>query len=257
MFGLVSIIMPSYNTGKFIGESIESVLNQSYANWELLIVDDCSTDDTDAVVKNFSDPRIKFFRNEKNMGAAFSRNFALRQAGGEWIAFLDSDDIWLPEKLERQLTFMNANGYKFCGTANSLIDEKSNDLGVNVRSKIRRVGKLGMHLYCWANCLTVIYHAPTVGLIQVADLKKNNDYAMWLKVIRHCDFFALDEILAKYRVRKNSLFHDSKTKLIKSFYTLWRVGENFSPPAALFLTGLNLFFGVVKKIYFREKRCLP
>ena len=254
MFGLVSIIMPSFNTGKFIAETIESVLNQTYKNWELLIVDDCSTDDTAAIVKNFDDARIKFFRNEKNSGAAFSRNFALQKARGEWIAFLDSDDLWLPEKLERQLTFMTTNNYKFCGTSNNLIDENSNDMGVNVRAKIRRVGKLGMYFYCWPNCLTVIYHAPTVGLIQVADLKKNNDYAMWLKIINYADFFALDEILAKYRVRENSLFHDSKTKLIKSFYTLWREGEKFSVPTSIFLTGVNLFFGVVKKIYFRETR---
>ena len=244
MFGLVSIVMPSFNTAQFIGESIKSVLNQTYQNWELLIVDDCSTDNTAEVVAAFKDSRIKFFRNEKNSGAALSRNFALRKAAG--------DDLWTPEKLERQLSFMTKNNYKFCGTSNALIDEDSNDTGVNVRSKIRHVGKFGMHLYCWANCLTVIYHAPTVGLIQVADLKKNNDYAMWLKVIEHCDFYALDEILGKYRVRKNSLFHDSKSKLIKSFYTLWRKGENFNPLAAIFLTGVNLFFGVVKKIYYRE-----
>ena len=247
MFGLVSIVMPSFNTGKFISESIESVLNQTYRNWELLIVDDCSTDNTETIVKNFNDDRIKFFRNDKNRGAAFSRNFALQKARGEWIAFLDSDDLWFPQKLERQLKFMTENNYKFSGTSNSLIDENSNSLGVNVRAKIRRVGKLGMYFYCWPNCLTVIYHAATVGVIQ------NNDYAMWLKVINYADFFALDEILAKYRVRKNSLFHDSKIKLIKSFYTLWRVGENFSVPTSIFLTGVNLFFGVVKKIYFRER----
>lgn len=92
MSDLVSIIMPSYNTAKFIGDSIESVLNQTYTNWELIIVDDCSTDDTDKIVNNFKDSRIKYLKNKKNVGAALTRNKALREAGGTWIAFLDSDD---------------------------------------------------------------------------------------------------------------------------------------------------------------------
>ena len=99
--GLVSIIMPSYNTGGYIKNSIESVLAQTYENWELIIVDDCSTDDTDSIVGQFSDKRIRYLKNEKNSGAAISRNYALREAKGRWIAFLDSDDLWLPEKLEK------------------------------------------------------------------------------------------------------------------------------------------------------------
>lgn len=98
--GLVSIIMPSWNTERFIAETIQSVINQTYTNWELLIVDDCSTDNTDEVVASFKDDRIKYFHNEKNSGAALTRNRAMREARGEWIAFLDSDDLWMPEKLE-------------------------------------------------------------------------------------------------------------------------------------------------------------
>ena len=111
--GLVSIIMPSWNTGRFIAESIESVINQTYANWELLIVDDCSTDNTNEVVRKFNDDRIKFFKNEKNSGAAITRNRALREANGEWIAFLDSDDLWLPKKLEHQILFMKKHNLIF------------------------------------------------------------------------------------------------------------------------------------------------
>ena len=91
--GLVSIIMPSWNTDRFIAESIRSVLDQTYHNWELLIVDDCSTDNTDTIIATFKDPRIKYFKNEMNLGAALTRNRALREAQGEWIAFLDSDDL--------------------------------------------------------------------------------------------------------------------------------------------------------------------
>ena len=110
--GLVSIIMPSWNTATFIAESIQCVINQTYHNWELIIVDDCSTDDTDAVVQPFlSDKRIIYLHNEKNSGAALTRNKALRQAQGEWIAFLDSDDLWMPEKLDKQIAFMKENEY--------------------------------------------------------------------------------------------------------------------------------------------------
>ena len=108
--GLVSIIMPSWNTAKFIGETIQSVKNQTYTNWELLIVDDCSTDNTDEIVASFKDDRIRYFHNEKNSGAALTRNKALREAKGEWIAFLDSDDLWAPTKLEHQINFMKKNG---------------------------------------------------------------------------------------------------------------------------------------------------
>ena len=100
---LVSIIMPSYNTGKFIKETINSVLNQTYNNWELIIVDDCSTDDTEEIVNAIKDNRIKFLKNSTNSGAAISRNKAIKEAKGKWIAFLDSDDLWKKEKLEKQI----------------------------------------------------------------------------------------------------------------------------------------------------------
>ena len=106
--GMVSIIMPSWNTDKFIAESIQCVIDQTYKNWELLIVDDCSTDNTDEVVKPFlEDSRIKYLKNEKNSGAALTRNRAMREAQGEWIAFLDSDDLWTPDKLEKQENFLS------------------------------------------------------------------------------------------------------------------------------------------------------
>ena len=110
MCELVSIIMPSYNTGAYIKKTIQSVINQSYQNWELIIVDDCSTDNTDEAVQPFlNDMRIRYIKNEVNSGAAISRNRALMEAKGKWIAFLDSDDLWVPEKLEKQIHFMEIN----------------------------------------------------------------------------------------------------------------------------------------------------
>ena len=181
--GLVSIIMPSYNTAAYIKESIQSVLNQTYTNWELIIVDDCSTDSTDEVLETIKDSRIRYFKNDKNSGAAVSRNKALREAKGQWIAFLDSDDLWMPEKLEKQIYFMESNGYAFSYTSYEEIDIEGNKTGIRVTGP-KKITKTGMFNYCWPGCLTVMYDAMKVGIIQIEDIKKNNDYAMWLKVCK-------------------------------------------------------------------------
>ena len=116
MSDLISIIMPSYNASKYITATIKSVQNQTYDNWELIVVDDCSTDNTVELIRKLGDTRINVFVNERNEGAAISRNRALREAKGRWIAFLDSDDLWVPEKLEQQLKFMKEKGYAFTYT---------------------------------------------------------------------------------------------------------------------------------------------
>lgn len=250
MSELVSIIMPSYNTGKFIQEAVESVLAQTYPHWELLIVDDCSNDDTDAVVKPYlTDVRIKYLKNEQNSGAAVSRNRALREAKGKWIAFLDSDDVWHTEKLERQIRFMKQNGYAFSYTNYIEMDEGSKPNGKWVTGP-KRISKHGMYNYCWVGCLTVMYDAETVGLIQIADIQKNNDYAMWLKVCKMADCYLLDEILAKYRRRSGSISNHGYGKLIKWHYRLYRQAEGRNPIPAAVLTARNLFFGVIKKIKY-------
>ena len=208
MKDLVSIIMPSYNTAQFITESINSVLSQTYKNWELIIVDDCSTDNTDDVIKPFlEDKRIKFFKNEKNSGAAVSRNYALREAKGKYIAFLDSDDLWFHTKLEKQISFMVMNNYHFSYTFYREIDEKSIPRK-RIISGPKIITKKGMLKYCWPGCLTVVFDKDFVGLIQIDDIKKNNDYAMWLKISKKADCFLLQEELGLYRKgRKGSGRH--------------------------------------------------
>lgn len=249
MDGLVSIIMPSYNTGKFIAETINSVLAQTYTNWELIIVDDCSTDNTDEVVAGFCDERIRYIKNEKNSGAAVSRNRALREAKGKWIAFLDSDDLWLPQKLEKQIAFMTENGYGFSYTQYSEVDESTKPLGITV-SGPKRITKRGMYRYCWPGCLTVMYDADLVGLIQIEDIRKNNDYAMWLKVGKKADCYLLNEKLAKYRIRSGSISNHGYVALIKWHYILFRYAEKKGRVSSCVLTVQNLFFGVVKKIFY-------
>ena len=248
MSGLVSIIMPSYNTAGYIGETINSVLKQSYANWELIIVDDCSPDNTDEVVESYlSDTRIKYLKNEKNSGAAVSRNKALREAKGSWIAFLDSDDLWMPDKLEKQVKFMEKTGVHFSYTNYAEIDTEGKRNGVSVTGP-KIITKTGFFNYCWPGCLTVMYDRNVVGLIQIADIKKNNDYAMWLKVCQKADCYLLNEELALYRRgRVGSVSTHSIKTMIGWHYKLYREAEGQNPIAAVFNTGRNMVFGLYKK----------
>ena len=254
MSGLVSVIMPSYNTAEYISASIASVQEQTYTDWELIIVDDCSTDNTDEVVKPFlSDNRIKYIKNEKNSGAAVSRNRALREAKGKWIAFLDSDDLWLPVKLEKQIAFMKKNDYHFSYTNYVEINEASIPNGRCITGP-KRITKHGMYNYCWMGCLTVMYDAEMVGLIQIADIKKNNDYAMWLKICKKSECYLLDETLAIYRRnRTGSISSHSVKMMIRWHYILFRKAEKQNAMLAAFHTARNLVFGFYKKKRYVKK----
>lgn len=246
--GLVSVIMPSWNTSNFIAESIQSVIDQTYENWELIIVDDCSTDNTDEVVAKFTDKRIRYFKNEKNSGAALSRNRALREARGEWIAFLDSDDLWNPDKLEHQINFMNEHGYTLSYTEYEKIDEESKPLRIYV-SGPEKVNKHKMYNYDYIGQLTMMYSAKKFGLIQIKDIKKNNDYAIRLQLYKKSDTCAylLKENLAKYRVRKVSISHDKFRRKFKSHYDLFHMCDEKTAIIAVWYTCWNMFYGVLKK----------
>lgn len=251
--------MPSYNTAPFIAESIRSVVAQTYKNWELIIVDDTSTDNTDEVVlrviQSLSEDlssKIHYIKNEKNSGAAFSRNRALREAKGKWIAFLDSDDLWAPQKLEKQLEFMAKNGYAFSYTRYEEIDESGKPNGTVVGGP-KHISKTGMYNYCWPGCLTVMYNREVVGNIQIADIRKNNDYAMWLKIVRKADCYLLDENLASYRKRTGSISNHGYLALVKWHYKLYHDAEGLNSVTSLWITARNLFFGVWKKIRYVER----
>ena len=244
--GLVSVIMPSWNTGKFIAESIQSVINQTYKNWELIIVDDCSTDNTDEIVNSFKDERIRYFKNTKNSGAAVTRNRALREAKGEWISFLDSDDLWKPEKLEKQLHFMDEHGYVFSYHDYVKIDEESQPLNVYVTGP-EVVTKNKMYNYGYPGCLTFMYNAKAMGLIQIKDIKKNNDYAILLKLCKKADCYLLKENLAQYRIRKKSISHDKITKKLKSHYDLFYLCDEQSALMAFWYACWNMWYGLMKK----------
>ncbi len=256
MSDLVSVIMPCYNSAAYIAKTLNSVIAQTYSNWECIVVDDCSTDNSVEIIENISnnDERIRLYKNDSNRGAAYSRNKALSVANGKWIAFLDSDDLWMPDKLEKQIAFMEDNGYKYSYTAYEQIDEAGNPLNKVIIGP-KTVTKRMTYRYCYTGCLTVMYDAESIGLVQIDERIGNgrNDYAMWLKICRKADCYLLDENLAKYRVRQNSLSKTSLSKLIKYHYELFRFGEGMGRLRSFYHTCVNLFFGALKKKKYNRK----
>lgn len=250
----VSIITPTFNSERFIAETILSVQAQTYKDWEMIIVDDCSTDRTAEIVASFQgkDSRIKYLYNSTNKGSAFSRNIAIQKAKGKWIAFLDSDDLWHPEKLEKQIEFMTRNDIHFSYTNYCEIDESSKEVGVLISGPEVITNKL-MRAYCWPGCLTVMYDAEFLGLMQTAEIKINEEYALWIKISSVANCHLLDENLAKYRRHNNSLTDKSYLELTKWHYIMFRVAEGKNMIASLLLTLGNLIFGTYKKIFFRKK----
>lgn len=247
---LVSIIMPSYNTENYIKAAINSVMQQTYQNWELIIVDDCSSDQTVKVISEFIDKRIRLFQNDENSGAAISRNRALREAKGRWIAFLDSDDIWHPEKLERQLAFMIDNGYAFSFTDYRI--QLNGEWLPYVNTGPDVVDKRKMYNYCYFSTITVMYDRNVVGLIQIEDLKKNNDYAMWLQAVEKTKCYRFPQCLSYYIKHDNSVSSGSKVKLIKWHYLLFRKGLHKNALVSAILTVNNMVHGVLKKLKYKD-----
>ena len=218
---LVSIITPNYNCARFISQTIESVLAQTYSDWEMLIVDDCSTDGSYEIALEYAakDSRIKVIRNEKNSGAAVSRNKAIEVAQGEFVAFLDSDDLWIPEKLEKQIAFMRENACDFSFCEYEHIDEENKSL-LKVAKVIKKLTYTKMMFHCFPGCLTVMYNQNVVGKIYAKDIKKNNDNALFYPVLKKCkNAMGLNECLGLYRIRTGSISRN-KLKMIKPYITV-------------------------------------
>lgn len=248
--GLVSIVTPNYKCERFIAKTIESVLAQTYTNWEMIIVDDCSPDNSYNIACEYAakDERIKVLKNETNSGAAISRNRAIEVANGEFVAFLDSDDIWLPNKLKRQIAFMKENNCDFSFTEYEHIDEEDNSLNkfANVTKKL---SYKKMMLHCWPGCLTVIYNQNIVGKVYANDIKKNNDHALFLKVLKNCENgMGFRECLAKYRIRKGSI--SSKKSAIIKYYI--QVIHDFEKQPYLFAV-FCVFTHVFIKTFFKYR----
>ncbi|MTI64687.1 glycosyltransferase family 2 protein [Methylophaga sp.] len=231
---VVSTIMPLHNAADFVEQAIKSVLDQTFQDWELLIIDDKSTDGSVEIVKSFvsSDNRIKLIQLEQNSGAAVARNTGFEAAKGRYIAFLDSDDIWLPEKLEKQIHFMQKTACPFTYTAYGKINEQGQWLGkVGVPEDATYKSLLKT---CFIGCLTVMIDTAYFGKVTMPLLRKRQDYGLWLQLLKQAEKAkGLPEVLAHYRVHKASI---SANKLHTATYTwrLYREVENLSLPASIY-----------------------
>lgn len=233
--GLVSVIMPTYNCGRFITETIRSIQAQTYPNWEIEIVDDCSTDDTAGIVAQLmeADSRIHYTCLEVNSGAAVARTRAMELARGEYMAFCDSDDLWMPDKLERQLAFMKEHDCAFSCTAYEQIDEAGTPLNRVIKT-IPKTDYNRLLLDCPVGNSTVMYHVAKMGKFQVPNIRKRNDDALWLQMLKKEPYiWGMPDVLMQYRIRSNSI-SSNKLKVIKYHWILYRQIEHLSVPRSVF-----------------------
>ena len=246
---LVSIITPSYNSAKFIRETIDSVLAQTYPYWEMIIVDDCSTDGSVEIIGKYiiKDNRIKLIKLSNNSGPAIARNTAIKEAQGRYIAFLDSDDLWYPDKLEKQIEYMNLTECVLSYSYYDVIDENNNRTNQIYKPK----EKLSYNELLKSNsigCLTSIYDTKIVGKEYMPIIKKRQDYGLWLKLLKKIDYaYCIKEVLATYRIRKGSI-SSNKLELIKYNWKLFREHEKLSIIKSFYYLNWNIIIKSIKII---------
>jgi teichuronic acid biosynthesis glycosyltransferase TuaG len=233
----ISIITPSYNSSRFISQTIESVLNQTYKNWEMIIVDDKSLDNSNTIVEEYikKDNRIKLIKLNKNIGAAMARNKALEIAQGRYIAFLDSDDIWMPSKLEVQIKFMQENNYPISFTSYKIIDEN----GIDNNHIIRVVDSLNLKQYLKNTIIgfstSMIDRELVKEELKFLNIRIRQDTNLWITIFKNgYKAYGLDEVLVKYRVHSNSI----SSNKVKAAKQVWNLYFNIHK------------FGLIKSIYY-------
>ncbi len=226
---LVSIITPSYNSEKYIRETVKSVQEQTYTNWEMIIVDDCSKDNSRAVLEELAseEERIKIHFLQENSGAAVARNTAIRLAKGKYIAFLDSDDKWKPNKLQTQLEFMQKHDYAFTFSGYDLMNENGELLGKSVEIP-QSIDYHGLLKNTIIGCLTVIVNREKVGEFQMPNIRARQDLALWLLILkRGFKAYGLQQSLAMYRIVPGSV-SSNKVNMIKKNWYVYRKIENLN-----------------------------
>jgi len=224
----VSIITANYNCERFIESTIQSVLKQTFTDWEMIIVDDCSTDQGPKIIEKYcqADSRIKLVSLVKNSGPAVARNKAIEQAKGRFIAFLDSDDLWTEDKLEVQISFMKKNNFSLTYTEYVKVNED----GKVISDVIQRPEKVNYQKMLNSNfipCLTAIYDSALLGKVYMPLILKRQDYGLWFKILKVTDYaYAINQPLAYYRVRKNDSVSSNKFKSAIYHWKILREVEN-------------------------------
>ena len=250
----VSIITPTWNSERYIIDTIKSVQNQTYTNWEMIIVDDCSVDNTFKIVENITkmDPRVKILKQEVNSGAAKARNRSLNEATGRFIAYLDADDIWKPDKLEKQIKFMKEKRCFFSCTSYEVIDDEGKKLNkeVHMLPKVNYIGFLTNNLLQTVGIMIDISVVDKKYLI-MPNLRRRQDAATWLQILKAgYECYGIEQILAEYRRTNNSL-SSNKLKAIKGVWSLYREVEHLSLSFSCYCFIRYAFLAVWKRLYFK------
>lgn len=250
---MVSIITPTYNSSKYIAMTIDSVISQSYSNWELIIVDDCSTDDTVEIINRYmnADKRIRLYVLDKNSGAGVARNKALELSNGRFIAYLDADDLWLSKKLEYQVDFMLKNRYGFSCVSYEVID----DNGVSKNKFIYQLPSVDYKGFLTNNYLQTVgimvdTYMINKNILIMPNIRRRQDAATWLQVLKtgqRC--YGLINVLAQYRRTNNSL-SSNKLKAVKGTWDLYRNIEGLPLPYCLYCFFRYAVLAVWKRVYF-------
>ncbi|WP_333660647.1 glycosyltransferase family 2 protein [Chishuiella changwenlii] len=214
---LVSIITPCYNSERFIQETYQSIFNQTYKNWEWIIVDDCSKDSSVKIINCFNDDRVKLFIQDSNQGAAVARNKALDIAKGKYITFIDSDDLWLPNFLEVTINYLESNNENLVYTSYKRVDENLN-FALNDFIAIDKINRNRILYNCPIPMLTSVYNASEIGVVKFPDIELREDHAMWIDLLERTKYArAIKESLAIYRMRENSVSRNKWNIAIKQY----------------------------------------
>ena len=251
---LVSVIIPTFNSAQFIAEAIHSVQKQTYANWEIIVVDDCSTDATLALISDLItiDNRIQLFQLAVNSGTGVARNLGLEKAKGKYIAFLDADDLWKPHKLEKQLEWMHAHQLPFTFSFYDCIDEVGNSMNREVQAP--RTLTYNQLFFCnYVGNLTGIYEVDFFGKIPISSIRKRQDWMLWLTILKKIKTAKpVPESLASYRIRANSI-STAKVNLLQYNYAVYRQFHGYNAiVAVLCMIGFLFTQLVIKPSYVKS-----
>lgn len=248
---MVSIITPSFQSEKFIEQTIQSVQNQTYQNWEMIIVDDCSTDNTVLIINRIAetDTRIKYFVLDKNSGTGVARQKGVDEASGRFIAFLDADDLWKPDKLTKQLEFLEQRKLKFTFSFFDCIDEAGNKLHKTIQAPMNL--SYSQLFFCnYIGNLTAIYDVDYFGKIPISPIRKRQDWMLWLCILKQIkNAKPVPESLALYRIRQNSI-SASKIDLIKHNFNVYFKFHRFNLIISIFCMVIFLFTQLILKPRF-------
>lgn len=254
MNDLVSIVMLSHNDGGYLKESVESVLAQTYTNWELIFLDNLSKDDTISQMMAYkdNDSRFKIGQIVLPKGKSYNLYTALRSTTGRWVAFLNSRDVWEPHKLEKQIRFMEKHNYAFSYHNYGLIDQNSKKKGVELTGK-DVITRHDLKKCCWMIYLTVMYDKTKVIIPTREKIKFNNNYALWLDVAENADCHLLDECLGSMRAVSSAISPFPLKGKFRWRYEVYRVVERMGPLMSFIMTYRNFFYTIVRNLKYTRR----